>query len=186
MCIRDRCRAGWTRWWRCWPSTGPRAVATASTSSGCSRRPTPTTTGRGLIELLEALEFGSTNTAHAPVIEALALIKRYKAEHTPSTQYYARGERVPVEGVVPAELTELMYRTDKRGQQRILRSVYECGVFQTLRDKLRCKEIWVARAEKWRNPDEDLPKDFEANRAENYAALSKPLDPTVFAEQVLD
>ena len=140
---------------------------------------------RGLIELLEALEFGSTNTAHAPVIEALALIKRYKAEHTPSTQYYARGERVPVEGVVPAELTELMYRTDKRGQQRILRSVYECGVFQTLRDKLRCKEIWVARAEKWRNPDEDLPKDFEANRAENYAALSKPLDPTVFVEDLL-
>ena len=76
-----------------------------------------------------------------------------------------------------------MYRTDKRGRTRILRSVYECGVFQTLRDKLRCKEIWVVGAEKWRNPDEDLPADFEANRAENYAALRKPLDARRFVER---
>ncbi|MFF7944814.1 hypothetical protein ACFZC5_34420 [Nocardia gamkensis] len=30
-------------------------------------------------------------------------------------------------------------------------------MFQTLRDKLGCKEIWVLGAEKWRNPDDDLP-----------------------------
>ncbi|MGB6165620.1 MAG: DUF4158 domain-containing protein [Pseudonocardiaceae bacterium] len=97
----------------------------------------------GLIQILEALEFGSTNTVHAPMMAALALIKRYRAEHTHRTKYYATGETVPVEKIVPAELAELMYRTDKSGRQRILRSVYECGVFQTLRDKLRCKEIWV-------------------------------------------
>jgi TnpA family transposase len=134
----------------------------------------------GLIELLEALEFRSTNTAHAPVIEALGLIKRYKTSTTHATRYYARGEQVPVEGVVPPDLQELLYRTDKRGRQRILRSVYECGVFQTLRDKLRCKEIWVLGADRWRNPDEDLPHDFEANRADNYRALGKPLDPKTF------
>jgi hypothetical protein len=44
-------------------------------------------------------------------------------------------------------------------------------VFQTLREKLGCKEIWVTGAGRWRNPDDDLPKDFEANRAENYQAL---------------
>jgi len=53
-------------------------------------------------------------------------------------------------------------------------------VFQTLREKLRCKEIWVTGAGRWRNPDDDLPKDFEANRAENYQALRKPLDPATF------
>ena len=100
----------------------------------------------GLIQILEALEFGSTNTVHAPMMAALALIKRYKAEGTNRTKYYATGDSVPVEQIVPAELAELMYRTDKGGRQRILRSVYECGVFQTLRDKLRCKEIWVHRA----------------------------------------
>ena len=139
---------------------------------------------KGLIQLLDALEFGSTNTARAPVMEALALIKRYSSQATGNTQYYARGEHVPVDGVVPADLRELMYRADKRGQMRILRSVYECGVFQTLREQLRCKEIWAVGADKWRNPDEDLPADFEANRAENYHKLRKPLDARKFTSEL--
>ncbi|MBB5781862.1 Tn3 family transposase [Nonomuraea jabiensis] len=140
----------------------------------------------GLIQILEALEFGSTNTMHAPMMTALALIKRYKAETTHRTKYYATGETVPVEGIVPAELAELMYRTDKNGRQRILRSVYECGVFQMLRDKLRCKEIWVHGAYKWRNPDLDLPADFEDKREENYARLRKPLQAKLFTAELLE
>ncbi|MGN9788628.1 Tn3 family transposase [Nonomuraea sp. ZG12] len=140
----------------------------------------------GLIQILEALEFGSTNTVHAPMMTALALIKRYKSERTNHTKYYAVGETVPVEKIVPAELAELMYRTDKAGRRRILRSVYECGVFQTLRDKLRCKEIWVHGALKWRNPDDDLPSDYEERRVENYAKLRKPLDAKRFTGELIE
>ena len=44
----------------------------------------------GLVQILEALELRSNNTVHRPVLEALELIKRYKAEHSPATLYYAR------------------------------------------------------------------------------------------------
>ena len=82
--------------------------------------------------------------------------------------------------MIPRDLADLLYKTDKRGRRRVQRTVYECRVFQTLRDKLRCKEIWVVGADKWRNPDEDLPADFEERRAENYAKLRKPLDSRAF------
>jgi len=36
------------------------------------------------------------------------------------------------------------------------------SVLQALREKLRCKEIWVVGANRYRNPEEDLPADFEA------------------------
>jgi hypothetical protein len=36
----------------------------------------------GLIQIIEALEFGSANTVHAPMMQELALIKRYKAGST--------------------------------------------------------------------------------------------------------
>ena len=62
--------------------------------------------------------------------------------------------------------------------------MYEICTFQALRERLRCKEIWVIGADKWRNPDEDLPADFEAQRASHYAALRKPLDATEFIEQL--
>jgi hypothetical protein len=63
----------------------------------------------------------------------------------------ALGESVPVMGMIPRERVELLCRADSKRRQRILRSVYECGVFQTLREKLRRKEIWVVGAERWRD-----------------------------------
>ncbi|MGH3096214.1 MAG: Tn3 family transposase [Streptosporangiales bacterium] len=138
----------------------------------------------GLLELIETLEFHSTNSVHRPVLQALELMQRYRESTSHATQYYAHGEHVPVEGVVPGELIELLYRTDKRGRSRVQRTVYECGVFQTLREKLRCKEIWVTGAERWRNPDEDLPGDFETHRAEHYAQLGKPRAVEVFVDEL--
>ncbi|AEW92521.1 transposase Tn3 [Streptantibioticus cattleyicolor NRRL 8057 = DSM 46488] len=62
--------------------------------------------------------------------------------------------------------------------------VYEVVAFQALRDQLKCKEIWVVGADKWRNPDEDLPQDFAERREENYRELRKPLDPQVFVDEL--
>lgn len=57
---------------------------------------------------------------------------------------------------------------------------YEIVSLQALRDKLRCKEIWVVGADRYRNPDEDLPTDFQERREENYKALKQPLDPKLY------
>ena len=62
--------------------------------------------------------------------------------------------------------------------------VYEVVTFQALREHLRCKEIWITGADRWRNPDEDLPADFETHRAEHYASLRKPLDPSAFITEL--
>ena len=58
------------------------------------------------------------------------------------------------------------------------------STLQALRDKLRCKEIWVLGADRYRNPDEDLPSDFELHREENYKILNKPLNADKFVENL--
>jgi hypothetical protein len=133
---------------------------------------------RGLIKLLEVLEFRTGSTACQPVIEALALIRRYAAAG--SLTYYPAGENIPAHGGITEDWKPLVYRTDQHGRQRVVRMVYEVVTFQALREHLRCKEIWITGAGRWRNPDEDLPADFEARRAEHYASLRKPLDPAAF------
>ncbi len=138
---------------------------------------------RGLIKLLGVLEFRSNNTAHQPVIEALDLIARHAAT---ATHYYPLGERVVVEGVIRADWADLAVVTDFRGRERVVRTVYEASVFQALRERLRCKEIWVVGAHEWRNPDDDLPADFDAHRAEHYQMLHKPLDAGVFVAGLRD
>jgi len=137
---------------------------------------------RGLIKLLDVLKFRSSNTAHQPVIEALTLIRRHAG--TANITYYPLEETVPTHRGLGGDWQDVAYRADKRGQPRVVRMVYEVATFQALRDQLRCKEIWVIGADRWRNPDEDLPADFAERRAENYRELRKPLDPAVFVEEL--
>ncbi len=47
-------------------------------------------------------------------------------------------------------------------------------------EQFRCKEVWVAGADRYRNPDEDLPADFDAHRDEHYAALGLPRSADAF------
>ena len=49
-------------------------------------------------------------------------------------------------------------------------------MLQALRDQLRCKEIWVVGADRYRNPEDDVPADFEEQKIGCYAALHLPRD----------
>ena len=63
---------------------------------------------------------------------------------------------------------------------RVERIPYELCVLGALRDGIRRREIWVTGANRWRNPEDDLPADFEDNRDVHYDALRQPQDPTAF------
>ena len=67
---------------------------------------------------------------------------------------------------------------------RINRITYQICALEALRERLRCQEIWVAGANRYRNPDEDLPTDFDARREEYYAALRLPQDAKLFVARV--
>ncbi len=127
--------------------------------------------------LLEVLEFCSNNTMHRPLVAALSLLKKYAES---SLQYYPPGESVPVEGVIRSLWRPIVIGDDKHGQPRLNRINYELCVLETLREQLRCKEIWVVGANRYRNPEEDLPADFDLQRTAYYAALGQPLDAETF------
>jgi len=122
-------------------------------------------------QLLQALEFRSNNATHQPLIAALELLKRYANS---SQRLYPAREDVPLRGVVPPAIEELVVHADSRGHQRVDRINYEICVLRELRERLRCKEIWVIGADRYRNPDEDLPQDFDAKRESYYDDLGQP------------
>ncbi|SHE40489.1 Transposase and inactivated derivatives, TnpA family [Seinonella peptonophila] len=124
--------------------------------------------------ILKAIEFRSNNDLHQPVIEALELLKKYAGT---SYRFYEGTENIPILGVVKNALMDTVL--DKE-ENRINRINYEICVLQTLRDKLRCKEVWIVGADRYRNPEEDLPSDFDTRRQEHYQALKQPLDAEEF------
>ena len=65
----------------------------------------------------------------------------------------------------------------RRRQPRVNRITYEICVLEALREQLRCKEVWVVGADRYRNPDEDLPADFDgATRRPTIRRSNLPLD----------
>ncbi len=73
-----------------------------------------------------------------------------------------------------------MVEPDAKGHSRIHRIHSEIHVLQALRERLRCKEIGVPGAQRYRTPEEDLPTDFPEARHTYYQALEPPLDPDTF------
>jgi TnpA family transposase len=136
---------------------------------------------RMLSTVLAALEFRSNNLAHRPVLEALVWLKRFQED---GRRVIRPQDGVPIDGVIPFKWRDLVLEKDRAGGQRINCINYEICVLTALRDRLRCKEIWVVGADRYRNPDEDLPQDFEERRAEYYRDLGRSQDAKAFVAEL--
>ncbi len=134
--------------------------------------------------ILKHLAFCSNNEAHQPIVAALDLLRNYV--DVPLTQpHFASTETVPLDEIVPASWHKTVVTSDKAGKtEQISRVNYELCVLHTLREKVRSKEVWVRHANRFRDPNDDLPKDFMRKRTTYYEALHLPLDPDAFIHKL--
>lgn len=132
---------------------------------------------RMLRPVLDILEFRSNNSRHQPVLEALALVRRMRAEGRRSVRL---ADGAAISEIVPARWRDLVLEKELSGGWKIGLIDYEICVLKVLRERLRCKEIWVCCADRYRNPDDDLPQDFDEKRAQYYQSLNLPEDARTF------
>lgn len=127
--------------------------------------------------LLENVTFRSNNLEHQPILDALALIKKY---FDSNKVYFPDDEDIPMD-CLPDKWQKRIIDTPTG---KIKRICYEVYVLKKLADRIRCREIWVEGSFKHKNPDEDLPNNFEENKEEYFDDLSLPLDEDVFIAQL--
>jgi len=130
--------------------------------------------------ILDLVDFKSNNTDYQPLVQAMQIVKK----HIHSKMHYLpKDEDVPIEGVIPNQLKDIVIE-EKNDELCFNRINYEICVFQSLRDRLRCKEVWVPGADRYRNPDEDLPQDFNEKRDHYYKELNLPLSSENFVSHL--
>lgn len=127
---------------------------------------------RMLPELLHNLEFRCTNAQYQPLLQALDLITS-QLEHKKPT--FPEEVQVPLKGIVPSNWMQLVVEDGV-----VNRNAYEICVLRSLREQLRCREIWVVGSRRYRDPEEDLPQDFEERKASYYKDLGIPLNAKEF------
>jgi len=130
---------------------------------------------RAMPNVLRRITFRSA-AQDAPILKALRIV----IDHMDSKQQrYPGSLDVPITGIVPIGWRGLVLEGSGRGQC-VNRVAYEICVLMVLREKLKCREIWVEHARRYRNPEEDLPKDFKENKAKYYATLGLSETPSSY------
>jgi len=132
---------------------------------------------RVLIPILEKLDFVATNHRYEPLLRAIEFIKK----HADSTEkHYPSKAKIPLKGIINNNWNDFVITKNdadsENAQQKIVRANYEIAVFEELRKHLRCKAIWVNNSYRYRNPDEDLPNDFDENQDYYFDMLGLPKD----------
>ena len=75
---------------------------------------------------------------------------------------------MPIDGVVRGLWLQAAVDKDAEGRSRSTGSPMRSASWRHSGDKLRCKEVWVVGANRYGNPDEDVPADFESQRTPYY------------------
>src|SRR5262249_13006968 len=135
---------------------------------------------RMLPKLLEVLDLRSNNATHRPLLDAIEMLKGRRDE---TTKFYKLSD-VVVKGVIRKKWRDVVIERGADGAQRVNRINYEVCVLQSLREQVRCKEVWVAGANRFRNPDHDLPSDFGQRRQACCERLGLPLTAGAFIEKL--
>ena len=125
-------------------------------------------------KVLRVLDFQSKTPALKPLMKAIKIL-------TTKDQLDDKDlAKLPIDGVIDKEDKELVFSVDERGKKSVDETKYRILFLRSLHKRTKTKEAWVPGANKFRNPDDDLPADFEEKRAQYYADLEISTDPEDF------
>ncbi|MBT4735558.1 MAG: Tn3 family transposase, partial [Candidatus Marinimicrobia bacterium] len=133
---------------------------------------------RMLAPILELLQFNANNMHYNEMLEGIKLIQTHLDSNC---QYYPDNVDVPIDKVIKSTHHHLVIENSKQ-DARVNRLSYEMCLLRNLRSKLRTKEIWIDGAYQYRNPDKDLPQDFDEQRKQYYNILNWPMDAKQFVK----
>ena len=131
-----------------------------------------------LLTLLEGFVFETNINESKPLLEAIKIIIENRDS---SDRYYQKKVLAPIKNVISSEWDGLVI-FNENGSKKTHRINYEIAVLQELRRQLGCKMIWIEGALRYRNPHDDLPKDFEEKREHYYNLLGLPIHARDFIE----
>lgn len=129
--------------------------------------------------LLQCLCFRASSPKQASLLKGLELIQK----HAASKQTF-----LPAKVAIPKDLLTKPWRAivekDTEKGVRYSRTALELCVLSKLEKALKCKEVWVQGAYRFRDPSEDLPADWESRRAADYQRLELPSEGEQFVARL--
>ena len=132
---------------------------------------------RMIYQLLEQVVFKSNNKDHQPIIDGINLIKKYFYSNK---KYFPKNEKISLKCISNKYHESII----EKPNGKLKRICFEVYLLKALVKYIGCREIWVTGSSKHKNPDKDLPQDFEERKEEYFASLNLPVDSEEFAHDL--
>jgi TnpA family transposase len=144
-----------------------------------------------LLKLLDRFVFRTNSQVYHGILQAIKFIKKHKDIND---KYYPDSKIVPATNIIANKWRSMVMEEQntlnesneisKDIDTKINRINYEIAILETLHNLLDCKLIWVEGAYRYRDPEEDLPQDFDLRKEYYYKTLDLPMDPDDFIRQL--
>lgn len=131
-----------------------------------------------LLMLLDTFDFHSNNQEGKVLLQAIEFIKQHR---NITGKYYSDSQLVPIDSVIyddwhPLVIEQQPSNDPKENQYKVEQMNYEMAVLELLHKQLNCKTIWIEGSYRYRNPDEDMPKDWNDRREYYYNEIKAKLN----------
>jgi TnpA family transposase len=137
---------------------------------------------RMLKPLLDVIEFKTNDPSKNKLIEGLKIVYEHIDK---KSVLYPKSVKLPEE-ILTGHWKETAIEKDTNGNKRIKKYFFELYLLDKLEKNVKCKEIWVNGALRFRNPVEDLPSDWGDNRLYYYHKYKIPVNIGDFASSLKD
>lgn len=133
-----------------------------------------------LLTLLAAFDFHSNCADEKPLLEAILFIIQNQDN---AAAYKNDIEKIPMKDAFFKDWQQIITESQSEQQgvkiNKLQKEIidimsYEIMILDLLHDKLQCKSIWINGAYRYRNPDEDMPNDFDENEDYYFGLLGLP------------
>ena len=140
-----------------------------------------------LLTLLEVFTFRANYQDGKELLKAIKFIKQNKKV---TDKYYPDAQLAPIDGIIHNDWLPLVVEQTGDGankQDKIVRMNYEMAVLEALYKQLDCKIVWIEDSYRYRNPDEDMPKDWddEDKRKAYYKEIDAKLNVYEFVQELM-
>lgn len=125
---------------------------------------------RVLLSILRVFSLKEDHIIYKPILDAIDFINKHWDE-SDSENYLTMP---PIGNIIPSGWRSMVITGS--GKKKVVNKYnYEIAVLEQLKSFLGYKAIWVENSYRYRNPQEDTPRDFEENRESYYKMLGLPI-----------
>lgn len=133
-----------------------------------------------ILSILKVLQLKEDHACYKPLLKGINFVNK----HWDDSDIPSYTKTPPIEEIIPESWINMVITKYDDKEDIINKYNYELAILEQLKSYLGYKAIWVKQSYRYRNPKDDIPKDFNKNKKAYYRMLNLPMRASTFINKM--